>query len=196
MNKMAIHTHVIFRLRIATKQMFHVTMDGDDDVYTHTECTKARRIKDDGDEARMATYLKQNGVFHNKVDTLQNMINNDLVTVSIEESLLGAECLGKKKLIEFVEKSISLAADNDLHVDLKVPIRKNKAVTFASLYTVVQDVKGKRSTIKMNRNSLQRLITAYMAGREVNVDNILQHKLMSVSLYLATISRTYLPRTY
>ena len=48
-------------------------------------------MKDDGDEARMATYLKQHGVFHNKVDTLQNMVNNDLVTVSIEESLLGAE---------------------------------------------------------------------------------------------------------
>ena len=87
-----------------TKQMFHVTMDGDDVVYTYTKYTKGRRIKDDGDEARMATYLKQDGVFHNKVDTLQNIINNDLVTVSIEESLLGAECLGKKKLNEFVQK--------------------------------------------------------------------------------------------
>ena len=158
-----------------TKQMFHVTMDGDDDVYTHTERTNGRGIKDDGDEARMATYLKQHGVFHNKVDTLQNIINNDLVTVSIEESLLGAECLGKKKLNEFVEKSICLVPDNDQHVDLKVPVRKNKAVTFASLYTGVQDVKGKQSTIKMNRNILQRLITAYRADREGNLDNILQH---------------------
>ena len=38
-----------------------------------------------------------------------------------------------------------LASDNNQHVDLKVPIRKNKAVAFASLYTVVQDVKGKQS---------------------------------------------------
>ena len=174
--------------------MFHVTMDGDGDVYTHAECTKGRRIKDDGDEARMATYLKQHGVFHNKVDTLQNMINNDLVTVSIEESLLGAECLGKKKLNEFVEKRICLAPDNDQHVDLKAPkapIRKNKAVTFASLYTVVQDIKVKQSTIKMNRNILQRLIMAYRAVREVNLDNILQHKLMSVPLSIATISRMH-----
>ena len=28
-----------------TKQMVHVTMDGDDDNYTHTECTKGRRKK-------------------------------------------------------------------------------------------------------------------------------------------------------
>ena len=45
-------------------------MDGDDDVYTHTECTEGRRMKDDVDEARMAASLKQHGVFHNKVDTL------------------------------------------------------------------------------------------------------------------------------
>ena len=72
----------------------------------------------------MATSLNQHGVFHNKVDTLQNMIN-------MEESLLGAECLGKKQLNEFVEKRICLAPDNDQHVDIKAPIRKNKAMTFA-----------------------------------------------------------------
>ena len=64
------------------------------------------------------------------------------------------------------------------------------AVTFASLYTVVQDVTGKQSTIKMDRNILQRLITAYRAGREVNLDNILQHELMSVPLFLTTINGT------
>jgi len=50
--------------------MFHVTMDGDDDVYNHMECTKGRRMTDGGVETRMATSLKQNGVFHNTVDTL------------------------------------------------------------------------------------------------------------------------------
>ena len=69
-------------------------MDSDDDVYTHTECTEGRRMKDDGDEAIMAASLKQHGVFHNKVDTLENISNKDLVTFSIEESLHGAECLG------------------------------------------------------------------------------------------------------
>ena len=58
------------------------------------------------------------------------MINKDMVTVSTEESLLGAVCLGKKQLNEFVEKGICLAPDNDQYVDLKAPIRKNKAVTF------------------------------------------------------------------
>ena len=65
------------------------------------------------------------------------MINKAVVTVSIEESLLGAECLGKGQLNEFVEKGICLAPDHHQHVDLKAPIHKNKALTFASLYTGV-----------------------------------------------------------
>ena len=59
--------------------------------------------------------------------------------------------------------------------------------SLTSLYTVVQDVKGKQRTIKMDRNILQRLITAYSEGREVN---ILQHELMSVPLSLATSNGT------
>ena len=139
----------------------------------------------------MAPSLNQHGVLYNKVDRLQNMVNKDLITVSIEDSLLGAEYLGKKLINAFVEKRICLAPDNDQHVDFKTPIRENKAVTFASLYTVVQGVKGKQFTIKMDRNILQRLITAYRAGREVNFDsNIFQHELMFVPLSLATINGT------
>ena len=41
--------------------------------------TRSVPKEDDGDEGRMATSLKQHGVFHNKVNTLQNMINNDLL---------------------------------------------------------------------------------------------------------------------
>jgi len=62
-----------------TKQMFHVTVDDDDDdAYTHNEDTKGRRTKDDRDEGRLASSLRQYGVFQNKIDTLQNMINKDL----------------------------------------------------------------------------------------------------------------------
>ena len=98
--------------------------------------------------------------------------------------------LGKKQLDEFVEKRMCVAPENDKHVDLKAPIHKNKALTFASLYTVVQYVKGKQSTIKTDRNILQRLIMAYRAGRDVNLNNIRQHELMPVPLSLATTSGT------
>jgi len=42
----------------------------------------------------------------------------------------------------------------------------------------------------MDRNILQRLIIAYRADREVNLDNILQHELMSVPLSLTKINGT------
>ena len=63
----------------------------------------------------------------------------------------------------------------------------NKAETFALLYTIVKDVKGKQNTSKVDKNILQRRITTYRAGR-VNLNKILQHELMSVALSLATTS--------
>ena len=53
---------------------------------------------------------------------------------------------------------------------------------------VVQPSNGKQKLIKMDRNSLQRVRTAYRAGRKVNLENILQHELMAVLLSLATSS--------
>jgi hypothetical protein len=75
----------------------------------------------------------------------------------------------------FVDKRLCEPPDSDQHLDLKAPIQKNKAKTFASLYEVVQLSKCKQNTIKVDRNILQRLITAYRAGHEVNLENILQH---------------------
>ena len=37
----------------------------------------------------------------------------------------------------------------------------NKAATFASLYTIVQDAQGKQNTIKVDRNILLTLHKAY-----------------------------------
>ena len=78
--------------------------------------------------------------------------------------------------------------DSDHPLNLKAPIQNNKANIFASLYEVVQPSKGKQNIIKVDGNILQRLITAYRAGREVNLENILQHELMTVPLYLARTS--------
>lgn len=62
---------------------------------------------------------------------------------------------------------------------------KNKAMTYDSLHKFVQLPKGKQNAIKVDRSILQRLITAYRAGRKVNLENILQHEL-PIPLYLTT----------
>ena len=46
----------------------------------------------------------------------------------------------------------------------------------------MQNSSGKQNTIKMDRNILQRLLTAYQAGCTVNLENILQHEPMTVPL--------------
>jgi hypothetical protein len=62
---------------------------------THNECTKSRMEKDDSDEGSIVVSLKQHGVFQDGGDTLKNIINNDVVTPVIQESLLSAEHLGQ-----------------------------------------------------------------------------------------------------
>ena len=104
----------------------------------------------------------------------------------IQESLLSAEYLGQEQMKVFVEKRLCEPANSHQNLELKSPTQKNNAKTFASLYEVVKPSKGRQDTIKVDRNILQRLITAYRVGREVNLENILQHELMTVPLSLAT----------
>ena len=52
----------------------------------------------------------------------------------------------------------------------------------------MQPSKGKQNIIKVDRNILQRLMTSYRAGYEVNLEHILQHELMTAPLHLATTS--------
>jgi hypothetical protein len=86
----------------------------------------------------------------------------------------------------FVDRRLCQSPESDRHLDLKSPIKKNKAKTFVSLYEVQNpSTKGKQDTIKVDRNILQRLLTAYRAGRQVNLENILKHELMTIPLSLA-----------
>ena len=76
-------------------------------------------------------------------------------------------------------------------VERKVKFRdalpKNKPLTFASLYKVKQkDARsGKQKTAKADRKILQRLITAYEAGRSVDLSVIMKHELIPVPHALA-----------
>ena len=171
-----------------TAMMLGLTPDDEEDEYTHNECSKTRMERDDSDEGRIVVSLQQHGVFQDGPDTLRNIMNNDLVTPEIQDSLLSAELLGHEQMQVFVARRLCEPSDSDQHLNLKSPIHKNRAKTFSSLYEVVQPCRGKQDTIKVDRNILQRLITAYRAGREVHLENILQHELMAVPLSLATTS--------
>ena len=66
-------------------------------------------------------------------DTSTNLINKDVVTPEIQESLLNAEHLGQAQMKVFVDQSLCEPPDSDHHVNLKAPIQMNKAKPFASL---------------------------------------------------------------
>ena len=71
------------------------------------------------------------------------------------------------------------------------PIRRNNAGTFATLYEVkyLTKEKEKEVILKADRSVLQRLITAYEAGRPVDLPKVLQHELMPVPVSLAETNR-------
>ena len=67
-------------------------------------------------------------------------------------------------------------------------IHKNNAPTFQSLNAQKQSKEKDRKTIqKVDRTVPQRLITAFQAGRSVDLDEVMQHELMDVPLTLATV---------
>ena len=56
-------------------------------------------------------------------------------------------------------------------VSLRATLPKNKATTFASLYSITQKSRDSEKTaiVKVDRNVIKRLITAYEAGKDVNL---------------------------
>ena len=83
---------------------------------------------------------------------MRNIINKHVVTRMILESLLSVKHLG--------QSSSTNVCVSFQHLDLKSPIQKKYANTFASWYEVVQPSKGKQRLIKRDRNILQKSITA------------------------------------
>ncbi|CAH3018507.1 unnamed protein product [Porites evermanni] len=118
-------------------------------------------------------------------ERLQNMVTKDLTTTQIEESLLNASSLGQKKLDTFVKERLMVPKEDENRKKLRDPLPKNKALTFVSLYEAEKKEREKSAAIKADRTILQRIITAYDAGRRVDLPRILSHELVSVPLAIA-----------
>ena len=112
-----------------TTAMLRLTTDDEDDECTHNEGTKGRMEKDDIDEGNIVVSLTLHGLFQDGGDTLKNLINKDVVTPEIQESLLSAEHIGQAQMKVFVDKRPCEPPDSEHHLNLKAPIQKNKAKT-------------------------------------------------------------------
>ena len=93
---------------------------------------------DDSDEKKLIQVIKQHGLLEEsnrsseqeKNRRLENIFNKDVVTPEIQESLLCAENLGITQMKIFVDRRLCQSPESDRHLDLKFPIKKNKAKTF------------------------------------------------------------------
>ncbi len=116
---------------------------------------------------------------------MRNIATKDVATKAIQDSLLDAKLLGQNEVTRFIEERLT---NNDASakplVSFHAPLKRNNPPTFAKLYSIPKD-KGKEQVVKADHNLLQRLITAFEAGRVVDMPSILKHELMPVPLFLA-----------
>jgi len=169
-----------------TKEVFDL---GTDDVYVHNETTKGRQNQDNSDEERLFnTFMSLKVLAQDEADCLQNIVTKDLVTPEIERDLLSAKQKGQEQLMHFIEERV--IPKEERVTKFRDPLSKNKPLTFNSLFEVTRSRTGsvKEKAIKADRKILQRLITAYEAGRDVNLDEILCHELLPVPLALAEMN--------
>ena len=120
-------------------------------------------------------------------DVLCNIASTkDVATNAIQDSLLDAKRLGQNEVTRCIEEHLTNddASAKPL-VSFHAPLKRNNPPTFAKLYSIPTKDKGKEQVVKADRNLLQRLITAFEAGRVVDMPSILKHELMPVPLFLA-----------
>ena len=80
---------------------------------------------------------------------------------------------------------------SSVEIKFRDPLHKNKPSTFASLYKPTKSLKtgkNKEKVIRADRLVLQRLLTAYEAGRSINLPEILKHELLPVPVALAEMN--------
>lgn len=131
-----------FRSHLAHDTKVAFGLDTDDD-YIHNETTKGRMKRDSIDEDALLAVLQIFGLFSaNLPQTLQNIANKDFATQDIEDELLTATQKGQSQLDTFVEKR--LLPSEGRRVTFRDKLKKNKYLTFASLFEVQTQSLGRQ----------------------------------------------------
>jgi hypothetical protein len=153
-----------------TRKMYD--LDNDDHM-TYNESKPSRKRRDGEDEKKVKEFMQESKVFDVRqqeavLDKLQNIVTKDVATAEIQESLLNAPGLGREKLLTFVKERLVLQSDGTETKNLRDPLPKNKVPTFATLREVETKVRCDKSAtvVRAEKNVLQRIITAFDAGRK------------------------------
>ena len=115
---------------------------------------------------------------------LVSLATNDVSTAEIENDLLSAQTRG----VSMVQSNVSKWFI-EKETPFFDPLPKVKSKTFASLYkTTFAGKQNEKKMIKADRRLLQQLLTASLAGRKVDLNEVLQHELSSIPLSLAKVN--------
>ena len=165
-------------------------IEAEESEYVYNKLTPSRKRRDSTDKEQIVSAFQRFNVFREGVPplVLQNIATKNLASESIQHSLLNAEKLAQVQLDEFVDQRLFEAPDSTSFISFNAALHRNKAQNFSSLYNVdCKESKGKKTTIKADRNIL-RLVTASKTGREIDLDQILQHELMPVPISLVAMN--------
>ena len=111
-----------------------------------------------------------------------------MVTTQIQDSLLQAESKGQAQLTQFVSKQLLMR--QQAVQQFYALIEWNSPATLKSLYelSMKNREKGEDTILKADRTVLQRLITAYGAGRSADKQMEMQHELLPVPIAFAEMN--------
>jgi hypothetical protein len=191
LSRWALSYNLRSHIAVDTKAMYGIGLD---EKLAHNESRKSRLRKDNATESDLVAVLERfNALSSTQHGTLQSIATKDLATDEIQVSLLKAAELGQNQLEAFVEERLMAAvnAEGTTPKAFHDPIPRNNAATFATLYEVRKTTKEKEKQVilKADRSVLQRLVTAYEAGRPVDLAKVLQHELMPVPVSLAEMNK-------
>jgi hypothetical protein len=160
------------------------------DKFVHNESTPSRQKRDQETELKLLALFKNFNVFSRDVhpSCLHSICTKDLASDTIQESLLNAKVLGKQQVTTFVEQRLVIEEGaTTATVPFTATLKRNKGSTLESLYdvSVGKTDKEKKVVWKADRNVMQRLITAYEGGRQVDLETVMKHELMPMPLSIA-----------
>ncbi|KAK3917997.1 LexA repressor [Frankliniella fusca] len=167
-----------------TYQMFDLEKATD----LHAELYPGRKKRDQSDEDYLVQAMKAFGMFKFEPDsTLKNVATKDVATDDIKTSLPTVKEQGTLQVSQFINNRLSREKSESFYARVKL----NAAPTFHNLYKNDQSKQmAVKKTNKQDRNILQRLITAYEAGRAVDLKEILKHELHNFPLSLVHANGT------
>ena len=154
----------------------------DESKHRHTDFGVKRMKRDQEDVMKLLSLFKTFNPCAQASSDLVSFTTGDVANDTVKHDLLTAEETGKAVTHDFVNERL-----RNKTVNFYDRIKTKNLCTFPTMYTVQVNV-GKQMTVslKADRDLFRRVITAMEAGREVDLDKLLEQELCPVPLSLAT----------